>query len=128
VSTLRQSKLRVARAEKKLVTLDRVIERARRAAPKIAAAQAHLNASEPFDDFMWGIWDDARLLTSEFALHARVALDYIVFALAQRDTGTEQKMTQFPINESPDDFAKHRNCSLKHLTVEHVGMVESFQP
>jgi hypothetical protein len=53
VSTLRQSKLKVARAEKKLVKLDRVIERARRAALKTAAAQAHLNASEPFDDFMW---------------------------------------------------------------------------
>ena len=77
---------------------------------------------------MWRVRDEARLLTSEFALHARTALDYVVFALALRDTKTEQKGTQFPINKTPVDFAQNRTGCLRHLTDEHVAMIEDFQP
>jgi hypothetical protein len=128
VSTLRQSQLRVDRAQKKLATLKRVIENARKAALKATAEQTDLNAPEPLTDFMWRIRDEACFLTSEFALHARVALDYVVFALARRDTRIEQEGTQFPINEREEDFARNRTGCLKHLTAEHVTMVENFQP
>lgn len=70
----------------------------------------------------------ARLHISEFALHARAAWDYVVFALARRDTGSEQKGTQFPISEGPQKFADDRTHYLKHLTAEHVTMIENFQP
>ncbi len=94
----------------------------------MAAEQPDLNAPDPLFEFMWQLRDEARLLTSEFALHARTALDYVVFALALRDTRSEQKGTQFPINEGPEDFARNRTGCLKHLTDEHVTMIENFQP
>jgi hypothetical protein len=128
VSTLRQSQLRIDRAQTKLMTLERLIERARKGALKATAEHADLNAREPFQEFVDRVRDEACLVTSEFALHARIALDYIVFALARRDTGIEQKGTQFPINESPEEFARNRSGCLKHLTVEHVAMIESYQP
>jgi len=129
VSTLRQSHLRVNRAKEKLALLNRAIERARKAALKTAAEQSDLHArKEPLDKFSGQLWDETRLLISEFALHARVALDYVVFALATRDSGSEQKYTRFPINESPEEFARNRTRCLKHLTDEHVAMIERFQP
>ncbi len=128
MSALQQSKLRVDRANEKLTALDREIERARSAALKMAAEQADFNAPDPLFKFMREVRDEARLLTSEFALHARTALDYVVFALALRDTGSEQKGTQFPINECLEDFARNRTGCLKHLTDDHVAMIENFQP
>jgi hypothetical protein len=128
VGTLQSSKLRVDRANKKLTALERKIQRARGAAFKMAAEQADFNAPDPLFKFMWQLRDETRLLTSEFALHARTALDYVVFALALCDTGSEQKGTQFPINECPEDFARNRTGCLKHLTGEHVAMIENFQP
>jgi hypothetical protein len=129
MSVLRQSRLRVDRAQEKLTLLEGIIEGARKAALKTAAEQADpYTGSKPLEEFTRPLVDEVRLLTSEFALHARTALDYVVFAVARRDTGAEQKNTQFPINESPEKFAENRTGSLKHLTAEHIAMVESFQP
>ena len=87
-----------------------------------------LNSREPLDAFTWPLVDEARLLTSQFALHARTALDYVAFALALKDTGTEQKGTQFPINDCQEKFRKNESGCLRHLTPEHIAMIEDFQP
>ncbi len=130
MNTLRQSKLRVDRAQKKLTALERLVERTRKDAFKTTAEQADLNTTQPLSQFLGDIWDEGRLLISEFAFHARVALDYIVFALARRDTGVEQERTQFPINDCPENFVRNRNRNgcLEYLTIEHAAMIESFQP
>jgi len=131
MSTLRQSQLRVSRAEEKLSDLKLEINLARQDALQVAAEQADLEAMQmPLNKFSGALWDEARLLISEFAFHARVALDYVVFALARRDTGIEQEDTQFPINESPEAFARNgkKGGCLEHLTVEHRTMIERFQP
>jgi hypothetical protein len=128
VSTLQQSKLRIDRAQKKLTELEIAIQSAWKGAAKLADEQADPNARDFFFRFQDQLRDEAALIISEFALHARTALDYIVFALAWRDTGGEQKRTQFPINEFPKDFVANRQGCLKHLTDEHVTMIEEFQP
>ncbi|MFZ0677829.1 hypothetical protein [Candidatus Binatus sp.] len=107
MSTLRQSTLRIDRAEEKLADLKLAIKFASKDALQMAADQADFDAGEPsLNEFSRQLWDEGRLLVSEFALHARVALDYVVFALARRNTGIEQKGTQFPIN----DFPEQRHC------------------
>jgi hypothetical protein len=130
-TTLRQSQLRVSRAGEKLSDLKLEINLARQDALQVAAEQPDYEAMQmPLEKFSYPLWDEGRMLISEFAFHARVALDYVVFALARRDTGTEQEGTQFPINESPEAFARNgkRGGCLQHLTVEHRAMIERFQP
>jgi hypothetical protein len=128
VKTLRQSKLRIDRAREKLSDLKLAIQLAWKDAVDTVAEQTDPNTRDVFFHFRDNLGDDAALTISEFVLHARAALDYIVFALAWRDTGAEQKGTQFPINKSPEDFAGNRTGCLKHLTDEHVAMIERFQP
>jgi hypothetical protein len=61
---------------------------------------------------------------SEFVLHARAALDYIIFIVSQSDAGDKFRpdydRTQFPIQEAPQLFARNRKTFLRHLTPEHI--------
>ncbi|HVA77600.1 MAG TPA: hypothetical protein VNF27_06870 [Candidatus Binataceae bacterium] len=129
MSAFQQSKLRVHRAEERLSDLELEIKLATKAALQVAAEQANFEANKkPLEEFSGQLWEETRLLVSEFALHARVALDYLVFNLAWNDSGVEQKGTQFPIDECPERFAGHILTRLKGLTDEHIAMVEKFQP
>jgi len=112
-----------------LADLELEIKLATKRALQVAAEQANLQANQkPLETFLGELWEEVRFLTSEFALHARVALDYLVFDLAWKDSGIEQKGTQFPIDDSPEGFARHIPTRLKGLTDEHIAMIESFQP
>ncbi len=131
MSALHQSKLRIDRAEEKLTDLKLAIKLASKDALQVAAEQADFDAAEPpIQEFSRQLWEEAPLLVSEFALHARVALDYVVFALARKNTGIEQKGTQFPINDFPEEFERNRRKGgcLEHVAAEHITTIERFQP
>ena len=128
MKTLRQSKLRINWAREKVNDLKLAIQWAWKDALEAVAEQTDPNPRNVFFEFRNNLTDEATRIISEFTLHARTALDYIVFALAWRDTGAEQKGTQFPVNKSPEDFAGNRAGCLKHLTNEHIAMIERFQP
>jgi hypothetical protein len=81
-----------------------------------------------FELFKERLWEIAIRDISEFVFHARVSLDYIVFALARHDNGgAEYKETYFPICKCPHDFESSRG-KIKPLTVEHQTFIEAFQP
>jgi hypothetical protein len=83
-------------------------------------------------DLLFKVTPEARRLVSEYALHARAALDYIVYDLAFHNTDIEQDATQFPICKCGRDFPKRPDGTgkgpLQHLTPEQVALVERFQP
>jgi len=68
------------------------------------------------------------ILVGEVCYNLRVALDYLVFALARLDSGAEQKGTQFPIAHDAAEFKKQGRSRLKGLTPTHVKAIEALQP
>lgn len=68
------------------------------------------------------------ILIGEIVYNLRAALDYLVFDLALVDSGTSQSRTQFPIDDTPDQFVAHRASFLKGLSVEHIALIEALQP
>ena len=68
------------------------------------------------------------ILIGEIIYNLRAVLDYLIFDLALLDTGTAQSGTQFPIDDTPDNFAGHRARFLKGLSVEHIARIEALQP
>jgi len=69
----------------------------------------------------------------ELVYNVRAVLDYLVYALAWHDTGTKPqgshaRQLQFPIDEKPNAFSKHKGTWLRGLTDEHVDLVARFQP
>ena len=82
MSTLQQSKLRIHWARKKLEDLKSAIETAWKNADEAAAKQSYPNARDPYFLFRDNLSDETVRLVSEFVLHARAALDYIIYRLA----------------------------------------------
>ena len=123
MSTLRQAKLRVNWAREKVSDLKLTIQFACKDALDSVAEQTDPVPRSVYSQFRENLSDEAARIISEFALHARCALYYVIFALASRDSRAEQKRTQFPINKSPQYFAVNRTRCLKHLTDEHVAIV-----
>jgi hypothetical protein len=68
------------------------------------------------------------VLIGEVCYNLRSALDYLVFALAELDSGIKQKGTQFPIVDTPKDFAWRVKTWLKGLNSAHVAEIEVLQP
>jgi hypothetical protein len=74
------------------------------------------------------------LLAGEVIYNLRAALDYLVFELAILDTGSEQRGTQFPIEDSKDSWRTHvyprngRPSYLNGLTKKHIAAVKRCQP
>ena len=68
------------------------------------------------------------ILIGETIYNLRAALDYLVFDLAVLDSGSPKKGTQFPIDDTKENFASHRGRFLKGLSVEHVAQIEKLQP
>lgn len=71
---------------------------------------------------------DVPVLLSEVIQHLRSALDYLVFQLAILDSGAEQKQTQFPIENSPNQFGGQSKSRLKGLNTAHIAAIEKLQP
>ncbi|MCA1707798.1 MAG: hypothetical protein LC808_32810 [Actinobacteria bacterium] len=68
----------------------------------------------------------------EMLYNLRCALDYLVFALAWHDTGTEPtgkwaKSLQFPIESKPKEFERRRATRLEGVSNPHVAMIREYQ-
>jgi hypothetical protein len=122
-NSLHQAKLRVNWAREKVEQFNFFKQRIWQDALKNTS-----NNHDAYFMFRERMQEEAIRLTSEFVQHTRAALDYIVFLLAWLDTGSEQKQTQFPIDSTPEKFERDVTRFLKHLTPEHVAMIERFQP
>jgi len=137
LNTLISSEIRIEWAGEKLHQLETFIQGAIDNALQIPASQSNDDRMKLLLDLNASVTPEARRLVSEYALHARAALDYIVFDLALHNHGVEKKHTQFPIHSSPQDFPwkldettgirKGIDC-VKHLNPEQVALVERFQP
>jgi hypothetical protein len=68
------------------------------------------------------------ILVGEICYNLRTALEYLVFELAKLDTGTDQDGTQFPIVDTPEDFARRVKIWLKGINPRHVAAIERLQP
>lgn len=73
------------------------------------------------------------VLVGEICYNLRASLDYLVYELAIEDSGSAQEGTQFPIEDSPEGFArrkdpKDRRCYLQGVKPAHIAMIEELQP
>jgi hypothetical protein len=81
-------------------------------------------------------WSESKLPSStrlgivagEALYNLRAALDYLIFALAWLDSGSQQDNTQFPIADSPASWTKQAKSRLKGVKVKHRAMIEKHQP
>jgi hypothetical protein len=128
------SEIRIRWAGEKLDELKLCIERAADDAFKASLSERSEDRMKLLFHFIDSVTEPARRLVSEYALHARAALDYIIFTLAELNTGSEQDGTQFPINSLAKDFPKKPDGTgtgtgaLRHLTAIQIALVERFQP
>lgn len=67
-------------------------------------------------------------LVGEICYNLRCVLDYLVYALAELDSGTPQKGTQFPIMDAARDFAGRGKAMLNGVNPAHVAAIERLQP
>jgi hypothetical protein len=69
------------------------------------------------------------ILIGEIAYNLRNALDYLIFELAKLDSGREQKMTQFPIENTKKGFDGCVKAGrLKGINPAHIAAIERLQP
>jgi hypothetical protein len=69
------------------------------------------------------------VLIGEICYNLRTALDWLIFELAKLDTGVEQDSTQFPLEDTPDGFARNKKrFRIDLLTPAHVTLIEAVQP
>ncbi len=134
MSLLKQSHLRDARAKEQLTELETVLRHIREGILDTGFSEDEPSPDQikrALDKFLRDVWTESPrwlLLVSEVVFHLRASLDYIIFVCARVDSGREQDGTQFPINTKPQYFARNRTGCLKHLTEEHIALVERFQP
>jgi hypothetical protein len=68
------------------------------------------------------------VLFGEVCYNLRSALDYLVYQLAELDSGSAQDGTQFPIVDAPEDFQRNAARWLRHISPAHVAAIERLQP
>lgn len=69
------------------------------------------------------------ILIGEIAQHLRAILDYLVYRLAELDSGSPQERTQFPVYDCPEQFrGKNRDRLLKGVNNAHATAIERLQP
>lgn len=68
------------------------------------------------------------ILLGETCYNLRAAMDYLVFELARKDSGTIQKMTQFPICDSKERFRDVEGRFLTGVNTAHRTAIEALQP
>jgi hypothetical protein len=69
------------------------------------------------------------ILIGESVQNLRTALDYLVYQLAEWDSGPDfERRTQFPIEDTPKGFKRRRNSFLEGVSDEHVAVLDSLQP
>ncbi len=70
----------------------------------------------------------ASVIVGEIVHNLRASLDYLVYALAEADSGSVQAGTQFPIADTPQLFTARRNSFLKGISDENVAVIRKYQP
>jgi hypothetical protein len=68
------------------------------------------------------------VLLGEIVYNLRSALDYLAFELARHDSGQIQENTQFPIDDTPEKFARSITTRLRGVSSAHVLLIEKLQP
>jgi hypothetical protein len=68
------------------------------------------------------------ILVGEISYNLRGALDYLIYELAQHDSGVIQDGTQFPIEDRKDGFDRNADRFLKGVNVSHRTRIEDLQP
>jgi hypothetical protein len=68
------------------------------------------------------------VLVGEICYNLRSALDYLVYGLARRDSGSIQKGTQFPIVDKKEQFVGNQTKRLAGLNSTHVEAIARLQP
>jgi hypothetical protein len=120
------AKLRVDRANHHLADVKRTL----RALNREFTARYY----DPGDDWSEELGElraqHIHLIIGDFVSNLRTALNYVAVALAKRDSGTLRAgpKVQFPIESSPDLFAKHRATYLEGVSDEHVTEIKRVQP
>jgi hypothetical protein len=88
------------------------------------------------DHIQWGLRDEVirvpptiGVIVGETCYNLRGALDYLIFALATLDSGSEQAGTQFPIEDRVKGF-EHRKARgwLSGINPAHLAAIERLQP
>lgn len=99
---------------------------------KWASASAHINPQSGNPEFSFPqphlIPVSFPILVGEVAHHLRSCLDYLIYRLAILDSGSEQKQTQFPVADRPENFRRNRDQYLKGVNDAHVTTLERLQP
>ena len=72
--------------------------------------------------------DKSSIIVGETLYNLRTALDYIVYDLAEDDSGKVQRGTQFIIADNKKRFRERGRQYLRGLTPHHVKLIEKFQP
>jgi hypothetical protein len=68
------------------------------------------------------------ILVGETIYNLRASLDYLVYELAALDEGTKQIGTQFPIQDTQNDFRRRQSQYLRGVNDTHVTAIERLQP
>jgi hypothetical protein len=79
-----------------------------------------------------GVLDPMRMragvIAGEILYNLRAALDYLVYVLAENDSGAPQSGTQFLIEDTQQGFTARSKRLLKGLSEEHTAIIRQFQP
>jgi hypothetical protein len=68
------------------------------------------------------------IVLGEVCYNLRSALDYLVYEVALLDSGSIQQDTQFPIDDTPEQFARSAKARLSGVSSSHVYAIEGLQP
>jgi hypothetical protein len=106
--------------------LDWLRKRVRHPDPDLTPDDDRRILEESFDHYA----GDIRIRIGECAGSLRNALNYLMCVFAEQDWKSVGKQVQFPIEDTPKDFASKRcrHGYLKGISDEHVARIENFQP
>ncbi len=77
----------------------------------------------------WDLTHEVAFRVGEVVNALRSALDYSVFVLAWKDSGAEQRFTQFPIVPTSHTFGNRETQKrLRDLSAHHIAAIEELQP
>lgn len=70
-----------------------------------------------------------RVLVAQIVENLRSALDYMIFELSElNESSLNERVPQFIISESKEDFERQAKRPLRYLTEEQKSLVEQLQP
>jgi hypothetical protein len=122
---------RIRRADEHLADLQQRIEVIRRQQEDSIVVQFDLNpphSPQPSRFTKTFVPLRVGILIGEICYNLRSALDYLIFELAEHDSGIPQGGTQFPIVDTKKDFEWWTKSRLKGVNGAHIAAIERLQP